>query len=133
MFQILRRFEWTWVGLLIDDDAYGHDAARIIQSELAQSGLECLAYFEVLPWDSDPNELQRIVTVMKTSTARVAIVFVYGIRVLNLMDEVWIYDTVQVCMLVQDFIIMKNLENLKLAMSDIDISYGIYTLCLILL
>ena len=104
MFQILRRFEWTWVGLLIDDDAYAHDSARIIQSELAQSGLECLAYFEVLPWDSDPNELQRIVTVMKTSTARVAIVFVYGIRMRNLMNEV---RFLILCMLVQDFIIIK--------------------------
>ena len=88
MLQIMRRFRWTWVGLLFNDDAYGHDAARIFQSDLAQSGLGCLAYVEVVPWDGDPVELQRIVTVMKASTARVVFEIVYGIHMVKLMEEV---------------------------------------------
>ena len=92
MLQIMRRFEWTWAGLVISDDVYGHNAARIFQSDLAQSGLGCLAYLEVMPWDNDPDEIQRIVSVMKTSTARVVIVYVYGIRMVKLMEEVGGYE-----------------------------------------
>ena len=92
MLQIMRRFGWTWTGMLFTDDAYGRDAARSYQSELAQSGLGCLAYVEVLPWDNDPAELQRIVTVVKTSTARVVIGFLYGIHMFNLMEEVVIHN-----------------------------------------
>lgn len=53
MIQILKRFGWTWAGLLISNDDYGLHAARSFQSDLAQSGGGCLAYLEVLPWGSD--------------------------------------------------------------------------------
>ena len=58
MLRILRRFNWTWVGLLISDEDYGRHAARLFKSDLAQSGGGCLAYLEVLPWEKDENELQ---------------------------------------------------------------------------
>ena len=70
------------------DDAYGHDAAQMFQSELARSGWGCLAYVELFPWGSDPAKVQRLVSVMKKSTARVVVVFVYGIRLIKLLDEV---------------------------------------------
>ena len=88
MLQIMRRFEWTWVGVVFIDDDYGRDAIQILQSELAQSGLGCLAYAEALPWDHDPAELRRIVTAMRTSTARVVIAYAYGSYIVDLMDEV---------------------------------------------
>ncbi|XP_059187513.1 extracellular calcium-sensing receptor-like [Centropristis striata] len=88
MIQILKHFGWTWVGLLVSDDDYGLNVARSFQSDLAQSGGGCLAYLEVLPWDSDSNELRRIVNVMKKSTARVVIVFAHESHMINLMEEV---------------------------------------------
>ncbi|XP_063349972.1 extracellular calcium-sensing receptor-like [Pelmatolapia mariae] len=88
MIQILKHFGWTWVGLLVTDDDYGLHAARSFQSELSLSGESCLAYTEVLPWNKDTDELRRIVDVMKTSTARVVIVFEHYSRVINLMEEV---------------------------------------------
>ncbi|CAL8334794.1 unnamed protein product [Boreogadus saida] len=88
MLQILRRFGWTWVGLLISDDDYGRHAARSFQSDLAQSGGGCLAYLEVLPQGNDEEELQRIVGIMKKSTSRVVIVFAHESNMLNLMEEV---------------------------------------------
>ena len=84
----MKQFEWTWVGLLFINNDYGHDAARIFQKDLAETGLGCLAYLEVLPWGHNPAELRRIVTVMKTSTARVVVLFVYGSFLVNLMKEV---------------------------------------------
>ncbi|XP_069004498.1 vomeronasal type-2 receptor 1-like [Embiotoca jacksoni] len=88
MIQILKHFGWTWVGLLVSDDDYGLHVAQSFQSDLAQSGGGCLAYVEVLPWDSDLNELRRIVHLIKTSTARVVIVFAHEIHMIQLMEEV---------------------------------------------
>ncbi|XP_006801688.1 extracellular calcium-sensing receptor-like, partial [Neolamprologus brichardi] len=88
MNQILKHFGWTWAGLLISNNDYGLHAARSFQFELSVSGEGCLAYTEVLPWDKDTDELRRIVDVMKTSTARVVIVFEDPSRMMHLMDEV---------------------------------------------
>ncbi|XP_070762651.1 extracellular calcium-sensing receptor-like [Enoplosus armatus] len=88
MIQILKRFGWTWAGLLVSDDDYGLHAARSFQSDFVQSGEGCLAYFEILPWGNDPAELRRIVDVMKKSTVRVIIVFAHESHMINLMKEV---------------------------------------------
>ncbi|XP_026220498.1 extracellular calcium-sensing receptor-like [Anabas testudineus] len=86
--QILKRFGWTWAGLLISDDDYGLHAARSFQSDLSQSGAGCLAYLEILPWGEDPAELRRIVDVMKKSTARVVTAFAHESHMIDLMEEV---------------------------------------------
>ncbi|XP_037630435.1 extracellular calcium-sensing receptor-like [Sebastes umbrosus] len=88
MIQILMHFGWTWAGLLVSDDDYGLHAARSFQSDLAQSGGGCLAYSEILPWGNDPSELGRIVDLIKTSTARVVIVFAHETHMIHLMEEV---------------------------------------------
>ncbi|CAB1425467.1 unnamed protein product [Pleuronectes platessa] len=88
MIQLLKRFGWTWAGLLISDDDYGVHAARSFQSDLGPSGGGCLAYMEILPWGDDRAELMRIVNVMKKSTARVVIVFAHESHMINLMEEV---------------------------------------------
>ncbi|XP_075330719.1 extracellular calcium-sensing receptor-like [Odontesthes bonariensis] len=88
MIQILKHFGWTWVGLLVSDDDYGLHVAQSFQSDLVTSGGGCLAYAEVLPWDSDPGELRRIVRVIKTSTARVVMVFAHESHMIQLMEEV---------------------------------------------
>ncbi|XP_036006156.1 LOW QUALITY PROTEIN: extracellular calcium-sensing receptor-like [Fundulus heteroclitus] len=88
MIQILKHFGWTWAGLLISDDDYGLHAARSFHSDLGVSGGGCLAYLEALPWEKDLIEFQRIVDVMKKSTARVVIVFAHEGQIINLMEEV---------------------------------------------
>lgn len=88
MIQILKHFGWTWVGLLVSDDDYGLHVARSFQTDLTQSGGGCLAYSQVLPWDSDPSELRRIVKLIKTSTARVIMVFAHEFHMIHLMNEV---------------------------------------------
>ncbi|XP_061538167.1 extracellular calcium-sensing receptor-like [Phycodurus eques] len=88
LIQILKHFRWTWTGLLVTADDYGVGVARAFQHELAESGSGCLAYLEVLPWDNDPPELQRIVDIMRTSTARVVMVFAHESHMLHLMEEV---------------------------------------------
>ncbi|XP_037533770.1 extracellular calcium-sensing receptor-like [Nematolebias whitei] len=86
--QILKHFGWTWVGLLVTDDDYGFYVAHSFQSDLVQSSGGCLAYLKVLPWDSNPGELKKIVNLIKTSTARVVIVFAHEIHTFRLIEEV---------------------------------------------
>ena len=69
--QMMRRMEWTWVGLLINDSDEGHATARSLHSELQRSGLGCLAYVGVL--DKTRTALHRTVASIKESTARVVI------------------------------------------------------------
>uniref|UniRef100_A0A8C7YRG1 Olfactory receptor C family, q9 n=1 Tax=Oryzias sinensis TaxID=183150 RepID=A0A8C7YRG1_9TELE len=88
MVQILKHFGWTWVGLLVSDDDYGLHVAQSFQTDLARSGVGCLAYLKVLPWDSDQSELIQIVHLIKASTARVVIVFAHEIHMIQLMEEV---------------------------------------------
>ncbi|XP_070825806.1 extracellular calcium-sensing receptor-like [Chaetodon trifascialis] len=88
MIEILNHFGWTWAGLLVSDDDYGLHAARSFHSDLVQSGGGCLAYIDVLPWDNNPTELERIVDVMKKSTARVVIGFAHESHIIHLMKEV---------------------------------------------
>ncbi|XP_072314539.1 extracellular calcium-sensing receptor-like [Eucyclogobius newberryi] len=86
--QVLKHFGWSWVGLLFSDDDYGRHAAQSFQSDLSQSGEACLAYLEVLPWDNNQYELERIVSVIKKSTAQVVIAFAHESNMIQLMEEV---------------------------------------------
>uniref|UniRef100_A0A673WL14 Extracellular calcium-sensing receptor-like n=1 Tax=Salmo trutta TaxID=8032 RepID=A0A673WL14_SALTR len=87
MIRILHRLGWTWVGLVFSDDDYGFHAARSFHLSLAESG-GCVAYSQVLPKDNRPTELQRIVGEIKSSTARVVVVFSNEAYLLPLVDEV---------------------------------------------
>ena len=85
--QIVRRFGWTYVGLVVDDSDKGIYLARTIRSELERSGTSCLAYVEFMR----PSfaVLQRVVTTMKESKARVVIYLAsYIIDVLD-ADNQW--------------------------------------------
>ncbi|XP_068173784.1 extracellular calcium-sensing receptor-like [Antennarius striatus] len=88
MINILKHFGWTWVGLLVSDDDYGIHVAHSFESDLTHSGGGCLAYVEVLPWESDRPEIKRIVNVVTTSTARVVMVFAHEFNIIHLMEEV---------------------------------------------
>uniref|UniRef100_A0A3P8VYH8 G-protein coupled receptors family 3 profile domain-containing protein n=1 Tax=Cynoglossus semilaevis TaxID=244447 RepID=A0A3P8VYH8_CYNSE len=88
MIQILKHFGWTWAGLLISNDDYGVHAARAFLSDLGPIAGGCLAYIEVLPLGNNRAELNRIVNVIRKSTASVVIVFAVKGHTLNLMAEV---------------------------------------------
>ena len=88
MLQIVRRFRWTWVGVLVGHNDVNTNLAQSFRSKLARSGLGCVAYMEPVPFVDDPAELQRVVSVVGTSTARVVIVFGYGSYLVKLMEEV---------------------------------------------
>ncbi|XP_065139042.1 extracellular calcium-sensing receptor-like isoform X1 [Paramisgurnus dabryanus] len=87
MVQILRHFGWTWVGVIYSDDDYGIYAAQSFQKEIQLFG-GCVAFTEILPLDNNHRDIQRIVKVIQTSTAKVVVVFSTEAYLLPLMDEV---------------------------------------------
>ncbi|KAL4597475.1 hypothetical protein GN956_G26017 [Arapaima gigas] len=85
MIQILQRFQWTWVGLIVSDDDYGLYAARAFHEEMSQFG--CAAFHMVLPRDNSRAEVRHIVATILRSTARVIVVFSTPSYLLPLADE----------------------------------------------
>ncbi len=83
MVQILKYFGWTWVGVLYSDDDYGIYAAQSFHQEMQRFG-GCVAFSEIMPYDNH-RDIQRIVAVIKASTARVVVAF--STDLLPLMDE----------------------------------------------
>ncbi|XDV29296.1 hypothetical protein PO909_032433 [Leuciscus waleckii] len=87
MAQILRYFEWTWVGLLYSDDDYGIHASQSFHKDVQLFG-GCVGFSEMLPRDNNRRDIQSIVGVVQASTARVVVVFSTEAYLLPLMDEV---------------------------------------------
>ncbi|XP_056334934.1 extracellular calcium-sensing receptor [Danio aesculapii] len=87
MIQILKHFKWTWVGLLYSGDDYGVYAAQMFHKEMQLSG-HCVAFSEILPNDHNPRDIQRIIRVIRGSTAKVVVVFALSSFLIPLMDEV---------------------------------------------
>ncbi|XP_066540564.1 extracellular calcium-sensing receptor-like [Hoplias malabaricus] len=86
--QILKRFGWTWVGLVYSDDDYGINAAHEFHHNIQVQLSGCVAYSEMLPRDNNRRDIRRIVEVIKTSTARVVVAVSSGPYLLPLMEEV---------------------------------------------
>ncbi|XP_076850865.1 extracellular calcium-sensing receptor-like [Brachyhypopomus gauderio] len=86
--QILKRFGWTWVGLIYSDDDYGIHAALAFHHDIQGQLGGCMAYSEILPRDNNRGDVGRIVGVIRDSTAKVVVVISTEAYLLPLMDEV---------------------------------------------
>ncbi|XP_060779018.1 extracellular calcium-sensing receptor-like [Neoarius graeffei] len=86
--QILKRFGWTWAGLLYSNDDYGIYAALSFHKDVQEQLGGCVAYSEMLPRDNNRRDVERIVSLIKTSTAKVVVVFSSEAYLLPVMDEV---------------------------------------------
>nr|XP_043888341.1 extracellular calcium-sensing receptor-like [Solea senegalensis] len=72
--QLLVHFNWTWVGLLRGDHDYGRFAAKGLLRELQDTKV-CVAYQEIIPLLYTRKMGLRIMKVMRSSTAKVVVVF----------------------------------------------------------
>ncbi|KAJ1080425.1 hypothetical protein NDU88_000630 [Pleurodeles waltl] len=84
--QLLIHFGWTWVGLLADDDDYGQQGAHILQHELVNSGA-CVAFSESIILSRADRNALHIIHVIKSSTAKVIVIFSSEAGLTPLMKE----------------------------------------------
>ncbi|KAM9480731.1 extracellular calcium-sensing receptor-like [Clarias gariepinus] len=72
--QLLKRFHWTWIGVVTEEDDYGRSALQGLKLEIENTDI-CLAYHEMIPKDFKVYErVYEIINVMKHSTAKVVVV-----------------------------------------------------------
>ncbi|XP_060779013.1 extracellular calcium-sensing receptor-like [Neoarius graeffei] len=88
--QILKHFGWTWVGLVYSNDDYGIYAAQSFHQDVQEQLGGCVAYSEMLPSDNNHRDVEHIVKVIKTSTAKVVVVFSTDAYLLPLMHGVFL-------------------------------------------
>ncbi|XP_062407688.1 extracellular calcium-sensing receptor-like [Sardina pilchardus] len=72
--QLLKYFGWTWIGVVTEDHDYGRFALQGLKKEIENTDI-CLAYHEMIPKDYTTERVLEILEVMRSSTARVVIVF----------------------------------------------------------
>ncbi|KAF1394143.1 hypothetical protein PFLUV_G00023460 [Perca fluviatilis] len=72
--QLVKHFGWTWVGVIAGDDAYGRGGANIFADEVRKLGT-CVAFQEVIPRNRAQTTLSSIVSKIRSSGARVILVF----------------------------------------------------------
>ncbi|KAL4597541.1 hypothetical protein GN956_G25941 [Arapaima gigas] len=93
MIQILQRFRWTWVGLVVSDDEYGLYGSHAFHEEMTRFG--CIAFHEILPRDNSRVEVHRIVTTILSSTAQVIVVFSSTPYLLPFVDELMVQQVTE--------------------------------------
>ncbi|XP_067897795.1 extracellular calcium-sensing receptor-like [Heterodontus francisci] len=72
--RLVQRFGWTWVGSIAGDDDYGHNGIQAFSDEVRKLGI-CVAFTEVIPKVYSRQKILQITETIKTSTARVIVMF----------------------------------------------------------
>eukprot|EP00079_Xenopus_tropicalis_P031439 XP_017945210.1 PREDICTED: vomeronasal type-2 receptor 26-like [Xenopus tropicalis] len=72
--QLLKYFNWTWVGIISSDNDLGRSGAQLVSREIENNG-GCIAFNEILPIVNFMESVFRIIDVIQKSRAKVIIVF----------------------------------------------------------
>ncbi|XP_072551364.1 extracellular calcium-sensing receptor-like [Salminus brasiliensis] len=85
--RLLRLMEWSWVGVVYGDDAYGKSGVQLLVQELEGSSV-CIDYMEVIPKSHAQSKINRIVERIQSSTAQVVVTFAISPDTEVLLKEV---------------------------------------------
>ncbi|XP_073403128.1 extracellular calcium-sensing receptor-like isoform X1 [Dendrobates tinctorius] len=89
--QMVKHFGWTWVGLIAPDNDYGQEGIKVMKQEITRSGA-CLAFTQYINSIVSYKNVQDIVKVVKTSTAKVVVVFSTDIYLMFLVEEMLVQN-----------------------------------------
>ncbi|XP_029435600.1 extracellular calcium-sensing receptor-like [Rhinatrema bivittatum] len=84
--QLVTHLGWTWVGVLSTEDDYGTLGSQILKEELQKRGV-CVAFHETFPLVPSSVIIDRIVEVVRRSSANVILVFSSDPFVIPVMQE----------------------------------------------
>uniref|UniRef100_F7DNP4 G-protein coupled receptors family 3 profile domain-containing protein n=1 Tax=Xenopus tropicalis TaxID=8364 RepID=F7DNP4_XENTR len=96
--QLLKYFNWTWVGIISSDNDLGRSGAQLVSREIENNG-GCIAFNEILPIVNFMESVFRIIDVIQKSRAKVIIVFctvesfipfIEEASLHNITDKVWL-------------------------------------------
>ncbi|XP_060928482.1 extracellular calcium-sensing receptor-like [Limanda limanda] len=84
--QLVKHFGWSWVGVIAGDDAYGRGGANIFADKVRKLGA-CVALHEIIPKNRAQAAVSTIVSKIRSSGARVILVFAVEQDAAALFDE----------------------------------------------
>ncbi|XP_075715357.1 extracellular calcium-sensing receptor-like [Rhinoderma darwinii] len=84
--QLILSFGWTWIGLVALDNDYGFQGIQPIKKAIVEAGA-CVAFMEYIRLDQPDLNAPHIVKVIKESTAKVVVVFAYGVELIPIFNE----------------------------------------------
>eukprot|EP00079_Xenopus_tropicalis_P019435 XP_012809083.1 PREDICTED: extracellular calcium-sensing receptor-like [Xenopus tropicalis] len=99
--QLLKYFNWTWVGIISSDNDLGRSGAQLVSREIENNG-GCIAFNEILPIVNFMGSVYRIVDVIQKSRATVIIAYctiesfiplIEEASIHNITDKVWLGTT----------------------------------------
>uniref|UniRef100_UPI00398F1651 extracellular calcium-sensing receptor-like n=1 Tax=Pristiophorus japonicus TaxID=55135 RepID=UPI00398F1651 len=85
--QLVHRFGWTWVGSVAGDDDYSQYGIQAFSDEVRKHGV-CVAFTEVIPKVYSRRKILQITETIKTSAARVIVMFALEGDAYPLISEV---------------------------------------------
>uniref|UniRef100_A0A4W6C8D2 Olfactory receptor C family, w1 n=1 Tax=Lates calcarifer TaxID=8187 RepID=A0A4W6C8D2_LATCA len=91
LIQLVKHFGWTWVGVIAGDDAYGRGGANIFANKIIKLGA-CVALHEIIPKNRAQTAVSSIVSKIRSSGARVILVFALEQDAEALFDEALRHD-----------------------------------------
>ncbi|XP_018086383.2 extracellular calcium-sensing receptor [Xenopus laevis] len=84
--QLVKYFNWTWVGMIYSNNDLGRSGAQLLTREIEKNG-GCIAFQETLPISSSMESVYRITGVVKRSRATVIILCCTIENLVSLMEE----------------------------------------------
>ncbi|XP_076788589.1 vomeronasal type-2 receptor 1-like isoform X2 [Arvicanthis niloticus] len=98
MVTLIKHFGWVWVGAIAADDDYGKYGVKSFREKMESANL-CVAFSETIPKVYSNEKMQKAVKAVKTSTAKVIVLFTTDIDLSpfvlevihhNITDRTWI-------------------------------------------
>ncbi|KAM4663633.1 extracellular calcium-sensing receptor-like [Discoglossus pictus] len=96
--QLLKYFNWTWIGIIASDNDLGSIRSQMLTKEIELNG-GCVEFTEILPTYSSMESILHILNVIKQSSSKVIVVYstienliplIETVSVHNVTDKVWI-------------------------------------------
>ncbi|XP_056418935.1 vomeronasal type-2 receptor 26-like [Hyla sarda] len=86
--QLIVRFGWTWVGMVIVDNDVGEQGGRVIRAEVEKSG-SCVAFAEKIHLSYSKTQVLRVVEVIRGSSANIIILHSTEAHVKSLLEAMY--------------------------------------------
>ncbi|KAM8953346.1 extracellular calcium-sensing receptor-like [Pelodytes ibericus] len=86
--QLIARFRWTWVGMLVVDNDVGEQGGQIIRAGIERSG-SCVAFLERIHLSYSTKQVHHVVNIIKESTVSVIVLHSPEVHVKALLDVLY--------------------------------------------
>ncbi|XP_040203533.1 vomeronasal type-2 receptor 26-like [Rana temporaria] len=88
LIQLIGRFNWTWVGMLVVDNDVGQQGAQIIRAGIERNG-GCVAFLEKIHLSYSAQQIKRVVDVIKGSSISLIVLHSPEVHVKALLDAMF--------------------------------------------